>query len=190
MHTAKCRHCLAQQHAPPYKLAHSQHQHHSTARTPCTARTRHAEGKRLHQHQLPKPEVLHVRQRAGAAPLHALWRVGGWGGGWRAPRSCGGGREIGAGEGYVGGGWEGQPDQARAQAIRKPGSPSPSPPNHPPPPPTHTCAVHHPAGRPAGRPTPHRMARCTTATEVRVREAAKRAPKAALPSGGTPSQKV
>jgi hypothetical protein len=35
----------------------------------------------------------------------------------------------------------------------------------------------------------HLMARCTTATERRVREAAKRAPKAALPSMGTPSQK-
>ena len=35
---------------------------------------------------------------------------------------------------------------------------------------------------------PHLMARCTTATERRVREAANRAPKAALPSMGTPSQ--
>lgn len=35
----------------------------------------------------------------------------------------------------------------------------------------------------------HRMARCTTATERSVRDAAKRRPKPALPSTGTPSQK-
>ncbi len=50
-----------------------------------------------------------------------------------------------------------------------------------------TAACRHRCPRQA-KPT-HRMARCTTATERSVRDAAKRRPKPALPSTGTPSQK-